>query len=246
MTVTPISRNSPSNATGVISMEWEEFSDMFEWEQGEHIACIGPTGSGKTTLSLSLLDLRDYVVAIGTKPKDRTLAKLKRKGYVRIEKWDNNLSPVVTPRRILWPNARDLESEDRQRKEIGQALKEIYAAGDWCVYIDELWYFIHILKFERTVRTYLLQSRSIGISLVVATQRPAFIPLEVYDQCTHLFFWRDNDERNLSRISGISWLSANLVRTTVANLKKHEVLYINTRDGLLVRTMPPPPPQDGR
>jgi hypothetical protein len=77
------------------------------------------------------------------------------------------------------------------------------------------------------------------ISLVVATQRPAFVPLEVYDQSQHLFFWRDNDERNLKRISGISWLNAAYVQALVASLERHEVLYINTPTGLMYRTTAP-------
>lgn len=228
-------------------VEWNEFvGNVFRWQQGEHVGLIGPTGSGKTTLLLSLLDYRSYVVVVGTKPRDRVLAQLKRRGYVRLKSWDSKLSPRTTPRRLLWPDATDLESEPRQRAEIMRGLADIYRQGYWCVVVDELWYLIHHLKMERQVRTFLQQARALDISLVVATQRPAFVPLEVYDQSTHLFFWRDNDERNLSRISGISWLSANLVRGTVARLDKYEVLYVNTRDGVLYKTTPPPPTSERR
>jgi hypothetical protein len=58
----------------------------------------------------------------------------------------------------------------------------------------------------------------------------------LYDQATHLFFWRDNDEANLKRIGGIGFLDAKLIRGTVAELPEHEALYINTRTGSLIRT----------
>lgn len=222
-------------------LDWDSFLAQFEWTQGEHVALIGPTGSGKTTLALSLLPLRKYVVAVGTKPRDKTLENLQRsRGFTRIKEWES-LDPTVHPKRILWPDARRLDAAKDQRDAILRGLIRIYKEGGWCVYIDELWFIIHTLGLEKVIRIYLQQSRALDISLVVATQRPAFVPLEVYDQSTHLFFWRDNDERNLKRISGISWLSANLVRGAVARLAKHEVLYINTRDGLLLRTLAPAP-----
>lgn len=234
------------NETQVPYLAWDEFLTKFYWRQGEHVALIGPTGSGKTTLLLSLIDLRRYVVVFGTKPKDRTLAQLTRRGFKRIEEWSPRLSPQVYPKRLLWPDATDINSEARQRREFVKAMQAIYNQGRWCIAIDELWYFIHHLKLEKAVKTYLQQARALDISLICATQRPAFVPLEVYDQSTHLFFWRDNDERNLMRISGISWLSAKLVRNTVAHLKQYDVLYINTRDGALMVTTPPPPAKTKR
>jgi hypothetical protein len=121
------------------------------------------------------------------------------------------------------------------------AFEKIYREGNWTLYLDELWFIAKMLKLEYEVKMFLLQSRSNGISLVIATQRPAWIPLEVYDNSTWVFFWRDNDETNLKRISGISWLSKNLVQMVVANLDRFEALAINTRTGKMVRTKAPNP-----
>lgn len=226
------------------SVEWSDFVSQFSWAQGEHIAMVGPTGSGKTTLALHLLDIRNYVTVLATKPKDATLDSLLKSGYRKLEEW-KNYDPVRVPKRLIWPDATDLYSAVRQQRAFKMAMHHMYRQGGWCIYIDELWFIIHHLKLELEVRTFLQQSRSIGISLVALTQRPAFVPLEVYDQSTHLFFWLDNDERNLKRLSGISWKSAKQVQQTIAGLKRHEVLYINTRTGDMMRFTPPPPKDVG-
>ena len=223
-------------------VEWDDFvSEVFAWEQSQHIGIIGPTGMGKSNLATYLLSLRKYVVAFGTKPKDETIELLvTRDGYTRFKKWQDRPARFF-PKRVIWPDSKQLNSVGIQHSEIKLALSHIYVQGNWCVYIDELWYLINILKLEREVKIYLLQARSNGISLVGCSQRPAWIPVEMFDQPEHLFFFRDNDERNLKTISGISWLSATMVRSLVARLERYQFLYINTRTGMMWRSMSPPP-----
>jgi hypothetical protein len=141
---------------------------------------------------------------------------------------------------LLWPDATKLDSAEHQHTVFHHAFGAIYREGSWTVALDETWYMSNTLQLSGDIKMFLLQARSLDISLVCATQRPASVPLEIYDQSSHLFFWRDNDENNLRRLSGISWRSADLVRRVIANLEQYQVLYINTRTGKMVRTKCPP------
>lgn len=220
---------------------WHVFlREILDWKQGEHVGIIGPTGQGKTTLLTSMLPLQPYVVVFATKPYDTTMDRLIASGYSRLDRWES-LPADRSPRRVLWPSAADLDSEKRQREVFSRAMAMIYRERGWTVVLDEGSFFTNELGMKQNVKTYLMQGRSLGISLVFATQRPAFIPLEVYDQSTHLFLFRDNDERNLSRLGGISWRNGDLVRRVVANLERYQLLYVNTRNETMVRTRVPAP-----
>lgn len=219
---------------------WDVFLDEhFDWRAGEHVAMIGPTGQGKTTLLLNLLPLHPFVVVFATKPHDSTMDNLIRTGgYMKLDRW-RSLDPMHYPRRVLWPDATKMNAIKTQTEVFHDAFERIYREKGWTVAIDETWYVANKLRLEEDIKTYLLQARSLGISLMCATQRPAKVPVEIYDQSTHLFFWRDNDEANLKRMSGISYRSQALIRGIVSNLDRFQVLYVNTRTGNMLRTKCP-------
>lgn len=223
-------------------VEWPEFVRRMSWKQGEHVGLIGPTGMGKTNLAFWLLPQRTYITIFATKPKDESLSKFgEHNGFRVLRKWEK-LTARKVPRRILWPEAKNLNTmEAEQHREFALAIQEMYVQGAWTIYIDELWWVCQQLGLTRYVKIILQQARAMNMSLVVATQRPSWVPLEVYDQSTHLFFWRDTDERNLKRLSGISWINARVIATAIATLPKWHVLYINTRTGDMMITRPPKP-----
>jgi hypothetical protein len=228
-------------ANGAPRVPWQSFvTDVFDWQHGEHVALIGPTGQGKTTLMRSILPLHPFVVIFATKPRDDSMDAFIRSGYVVLQRWQS-IDPTQMPRRILWPNASSLYSENTQAEVFRDAMEKIYREGAWTVAVDELWFLTNKLKLSGEVKTYLLQARSLDISLVAATQKPAWVPTEVYDQSTHLFLWRNNDGRAQQRLGEINNADASLVRDVIGRLERHQVLYINTRTGAMLRTRVPPP-----
>jgi hypothetical protein len=240
--------NAPPDEMAPV-LDWDSFlSYVFDWRQNQHVGMIGPTESGKSTLTYAILPLRRYVTFFATKPHDEVLDQYARQGkYRRIESWPPMKGRVFRrpytaremPRRILWPDATRLGSVDRQRETFGAAFEDIYADGGWCTVWDEFWMMCRILKMEDHARIMLQQARSNDIAFVMGAQRPSRIPVELYDQSTHLFFWRDNDELNLKRIGGVGWLASGPIRAFVANLEPYQVLYINTRKGHMYRTRAP-------
>lgn len=229
-------------------VDWDDFrSYVFDWRQDQHVGLIGPTDSGKSTLTYAILPQRDYVTFFATKPRDRVLEQYARLGgYERIKEWPPRTGPLrrkataqQMPKRLLWPSATSLASVGTQRKVFGSAISDIYGQGGWCVVWDEFWMMCSILKMEQHARIMLQQARSNDISFVMGAQRPSRIPVELYDQASHLFFWRDNDELNLKRIGGVGWLSSGPIRSFTANLEPHQVLYVNTRKGWMYRTTCP-------
>jgi hypothetical protein len=232
-------------------VEWDDFMNLiFDWRQNQHVGAVGPTEQGKTNLIYHILERRKYVTYFSIKTYDETLdAYATHGGYERIEEWppmrkrlgkSRPYTAAEMPRRLLWPDATELDSEQHQIVQFDNALKDIYSRGGWCTVLDDYWYIANILKFELHTKKFLANARSNYIPMVIAAQRPAGNRLvELFDQTTHLFFFRDNDEPNLKRISGVGSLSSKAIQAFVANLEPYQALYINTRTGHMYRTRAP-------
>jgi hypothetical protein len=242
-------REAPPDSMAPV-LPWDDFMTYaFDWDQDQHVGVIGPTDSGKSTLTYAILPQRDYVTFFATKPADRVLEQYASQGgYMRSEDWPPRhnlwrgrrpLTHSEAPRRLLWPDATTLYAQPRQQEVFRRAFEDIYTSGGWCTVWDEFWMMCSILDMEQEARIMLQQARANDISFVMGAQRPSRIPLELYDQASHLFFFRDNDEANLKRIGGIGWMAANPIRYFVATLEPHQVLYIHTRKGWMYRTTAP-------
>lgn len=217
---------------------WQEFmSKRFRWTQGEHVSMIGPTGAGKTTLALQILPMRRLMCICANKPRDDTMGRIlkdKSMMWVRQERFDPK--PGIE-RIVLWPKASALDTMvTAQRDAFRDALHRIWRVGYWGIFFDEVRYICETLGLRKEVELYWQQARALKISVIAGTQRPAWVPVMMFDQATHLFFWRDNDHYNLKRIGGLGALDSKLVMDTVARLPKRTVLYLNTRDNTMMTT----------
>lgn len=218
-------------------VSWDDFvTNHFDWRQGQHVTAVGPTGSGKTTLGLHLLPQRDYTVVFSCKPRDVTMNRLLRAGW---ERQSTRFIPQIANHIILWPPVDGFAAASKQKRIFRDAMERVLVEGGWCIDLDETAYIADFLGLEKELKMLMQIGRSNDISIINKTQRPAFVPLVIYDQADHLFLWRDNDEVNLKRIGGLGGLDQRSIRHEVASLPKHEFLYVNTRTGEKVRSIAP-------
>lgn len=221
----------------VETRSWVETVAAMDWQQGEHVTIVGPTGSGKTEVIDRLLEVCTYWVFFGTKNNDPTQTALREHHAARVVRDPREIVPQATTKYILRPgrpeNASVAQIKNHQRAVFRRALMTLYGQGNWTIIPDELRYLAEFLGLKDELTLQWLQGRSEGVSLICGTQRPKFVPLEAYSQATHLFFFRDVDMNNVARIAEIVSVHRTTILKTVPNLPVHDVLYVNTRTGEL-------------
>lgn len=203
------------------------------YKQDQHVTVIGPTGCGKTTLVTELVKPRKHVVAFGVKHVDETMKKLVNDNVAnwhRAQQW--NRRPRSAERVVLWPKANDLDKVmDLHKKVFGDALRSIYKIGHWTIWMDELTYLADHAGLKKMIRQMYILARSNRISLVGGAQRPTWIPLEAYNQATHLILFRTGYEADLKKMSAFNGTSATEVARTVMELPKHYFLHVDLTNG---------------
>jgi hypothetical protein len=198
---------------------------------------VGATGSGKTTLADKLIDFRTWVCVLATKNRDESLyPRLQKKGYKLTE--DPELNYQETPKVIFRPKlgAPTKEAREGQQEAFRTLLINVFNEGGWCLYGDEIRYLTQNLGLAPELETLWLQGRSMGVSIIVATQRPVSIPVIAFESATHLFLFRATDSVNIQRSSEFGGADKDLIRYTLPRLPRYEVLYVDTRTGEMLRT----------
>lgn len=209
------------------------------WKQGQHIALIGPTGTGKTGLAAELLNIRKYVVALAVKRHDDTLKMFG--GYRIIKRWP----PDVTENKvILWIKPASLSDFEVQRKRILETLHMLYIAGGWCVYFDDLGYLTNQLRIDRPIITMVSQGRSSRLSVVSAVQRPRGVPLAALTQARYVIIWKYADEYELERAAEVAGIPKKQLIMLNDQLKVYPpkdytdfLVFPTTGPGFLVRNV---------
>lgn len=210
----------------------------FSWRQGDHLTIIAPTGSGKTVLARQLLRYRDWVVILGVKNRDAELyGPFQREGYELVQTFDPDPDQGET-HLLLAPRTDKHGDEARayKREVFTEALYEVYDAGGWCVYGDDLQYQIDKLKLGTPFEELWMLGRSEGVTVVGASQEPVNIPPMAYGMASHLFLGQNTDKMRADRMAELTGVNRAQVRQTILALPKHEFLYVSKITGRMVRT----------
>lgn len=189
------------------------------WRQGQHVAVVGRTGSGKTYLISELVKLRKYVVILRTKPD-----KNKFPGFEKVRR-ASAMDHWGAERILLEP------AYERQAVEGYEMLDRAWKDGGWTVVIDENWYAEAQLGLKPYIVRLLTQGRSKDISVVVGMQRPVDISRFALSEITHLFVFR-TEGRDLKFSLRDSTNDA--IVPAVRSLRGHDFVYYNAAKDELV------------
>ena len=215
-------------------IQWEDFTEsVFDWQQGEHVVCIAPTGRGKSTLMRSLLWQRDWAVVLCSKKKDRTYDRYLAEGYTRSAKWPPPPPPKdqLSQHVLLWPQAKTLADLDSFSPVFRRCLDDVFIDENWAVGLDDLYYLCVRCKLKQQIEALNYQTRSVGVSLVSGMQRPAWVPRSCWDQTSHAFVRSLSDLDDLRTIRGLSRANAKELEVWTRELRPYEWLYLPVAHG---------------
>lgn len=216
-------------------VDWDDLSREFtsSFEEGQHIAIIGPTGEGKTTFSVEVLDLFYGLGAselfLANKNKDPLLTRLTRSGWHRIRAWPPDYEQRQSRRVILWPSYGRASRAKVNRPVFEYALDMALLEGHWVVYFDEMRYFIEQMGMRALVDEYWNGARSAGVTVIAASQGTTWINKTMIRQESWLILFRP---RSLEEMK--EYADAIGDRDAVSDLqalRSHEFLLVHTPNG---------------
>lgn len=200
------------------------------WNPGQHLAVIGMTGQGKSTVIAWLLEQRRYWIVLKSKPDEVEYPGTIVTKDPRLNQWvskeDGSHTTKVTRK------ATSLASKRRERyllepwyskqaMEFEKAYEIIWKMGGWTVDIDELYYHDDQLKLRSPINRLLTQGRSKGISVVCGMQRPASVTRFAVGESTHvLSFQLEGRDASIFRDA-----TSSRAAQAVQILQRHEFVW---------------------
>jgi hypothetical protein len=220
-------------------MDYQQWLSTFGsvWRQGEHVALIGGTGSGKTYVSADLLDFRSFVCCLSIKPHDDTLKRFQKREprYVTVKTWP----PNVQINRCIFKCKPTKLGDRAQAGRVREVLDGIHKAEGWTALLDDVAYIVNTLGLRREVVDLYNVGRSSGITLVGALQQPTSVtanaPSEIKKQTKHTLLWKFTSTPDIQSCADLCGINRADMRRYMNALQFHDGPSDRYTDFLWVR-----------
>lgn len=224
--------------------------DYWDYEAGEHLAIIEPTGGGKTRLKYQLLHR-----AMQQNPGLRVKVTIPKRKVIEAPTWNAALGLRETPDwpppkepfwkgkpagYAVWPKhllGRPDEDPDmvmaRNRAHIAKIMKaaaqDSYQVGKTIHDADDIYVQAVVLGMNDFFSEMLTNGRELECGLWGANQKPSgtregSVTSFFYNSPSHLFLGADPDERNRDRFGEIGGVDRKYVSNVVRDLQVHEFI----------------------
>lgn len=221
----------------IARIDRDEFlRSYWEYEPGEHVTSIMPTGGGKTHMNFQLLQVTPIpATALVMKPRDAVPAAWTRRlGWKETPTWP---PPARWPWEsepagyTLWPrqSLKDIDADEKHlADQFAKALLHAYSHGDQIVFADEVGGLCE-LKLQKHLRAIWQRGRGMGCGLWAATQKPSGeqggppVPTYLYSAATHLFLGYDRTAANRARFGEIGGVDGRMIEDIVMGLRLHPI-----------------------
>jgi energy-coupling factor transporter ATP-binding protein EcfA2 len=235
--------------------EW--LDSYFEYNGGEHLVIVEPTGGGKTHLMYQMLQavMREH-------PELAPMAFMPKASDPSTAQWARALNLRETPEyppvrklfqskpagHVLWPKHRMDLGPDARREEVGKVLRAgldgQYKRGNSISLIDDAHSSATMMGLNSYIEEILVNGRAGGAAAWLALQKPSGtvnsggITSFAYSSPTHYLFGKDTEARNLKRLTEIGGgIDPAKVESIVRNLRLYRIgphtvsqkLYIDKR-----------------
>lgn len=199
---------------------WEEVRRYVDknWDplNTPHHSVIGLTGSGKSYLVVNgILSVaqRDRVLIVDTKGDDPVVSKAgKAVRALPDNSWAVNFweRKKDIPRQF-WYRLKVFDDPVKARVQVHDALKRVYTEGNWIVYFDEIYDVTSVRQPSLNLGPYVelmwRKGRYRKVSVIAATQSPAWVPRMFYDQASYAWIGRIRDEQRQKRLLEIGGMT---------------------------------------
>jgi hypothetical protein len=229
-------------------------AERFDYEPGQHVAFIGPTQRGKTSLAFVLLEhvatpeMPVYILV--SKPTDtatsKAAAKLRYRHIpefpppVRVRDLVNQEKPSGY---VIWPDMSDPATASSSAERVSrETINGIYTAAarkktrkmPCILMLDDTVTKSKVLHLDNEIIMILTMSGAMGIGGWTFVQKPTgggSAPIWAYSQSEHLFITRDPDRRNRERLGEIGGFSTRELDEISLSLKPYQFLYLERTHG---------------